>query len=520
MMSTFTRIAKVMWETWGEPFSAAIGAYEPQDRSYGRWKIPFSPMEKRLYENPNVDVSFHKVLMPNGKDWVWYQVWQDPVAQQMTGRRADMIFVHGTGVHSGTLASQCRRYLDAGFRLLVPDLPSHGYSSGLHVYQRQISGYTTGLRAVLHDVARRDDAEVGPDFKLTKAERRKTFMLGLSFGGLVAFSYALHYPGSLREDETDPDEIPIDGIVGVGPVIGYDLRSNPVSLWTEIFVWVALKVFLMGRFELMVPHKKSVDKDPKVYEALINQDKRSHQGAFRMGHIYCIREAMQAIQRGASSIKHPLYVQMGVQDRVANIPEALEWLRNTSSDDKRFEMYPVCQHVVYRKAKTEAEDLVGRITVINDNVRWMCQRAPGYMSSRIRRMHSYSSDISALSDGSKASLFDNEDALSDGGSVCTSVHSTPVVSREDFDFTIDDSHQAQHAGSSESLEEVAEAYASATHKRLDATANIRRRVSYSEIIPADSRGEWEVAADGSRFLPRPFWEHADEFRPYMLYPHW
>ena len=86
-------VADTLWEVWGEPFATAIGAYEPQDRSYGRWKVPFSPMEKRLYENKDIQITFHKTMMPNGKDWVWYQVWQDPEAQRTTGRHADMIFV-------------------------------------------------------------------------------------------------------------------------------------------------------------------------------------------------------------------------------------------------------------------------------------------------------------------------------------------------------------------------------------------------------------------------------------------
>lgn len=50
-------------------------------------------MEKRLYEKDDVEVSFHKVMLENGKDWVWYQIWQDPVAMRETGRDADMVFV-------------------------------------------------------------------------------------------------------------------------------------------------------------------------------------------------------------------------------------------------------------------------------------------------------------------------------------------------------------------------------------------------------------------------------------------
>lgn len=148
---------RTLWQVWIEPFLIFVHLYEPADRTYGRCDVPFSKMELRLHENPDVTVSFYKTMMPNGKDFVWYQVWEDKLAQRSTGRLADMVFCHGTGVHSGTLASHSRRYLDAGYRLIVPDLPSHGYSTGLHVYQARMRGYTDGVRQVIHDVARRDD---------------------------------------------------------------------------------------------------------------------------------------------------------------------------------------------------------------------------------------------------------------------------------------------------------------------------------------------------------------------------
>lgn len=90
---SLSRIGSTLWEVWGEPLAERLGIYEPRDRSYGRCNIPFSVMEKRLYEKDDVEITFHKVLLENGKDWVWYQVWQDPVAIRDTGRNADMIFV-------------------------------------------------------------------------------------------------------------------------------------------------------------------------------------------------------------------------------------------------------------------------------------------------------------------------------------------------------------------------------------------------------------------------------------------
>lgn len=397
--STFAHAKRTAWECWGEPALTKAGLYTVEDRTYGRSTIPFSPMEKRLHDNPNVDVWFGKAMMPNGKDFTWYQVWEDHSAQLRTGRKADMIFVHGTGVHGGTLASHARRYLDAGFRVIVPDLPSHGYSTGVHVYQDELRGYTAGLHAALHDVAARDDRLFNDGVRLAKRDRRECFMLGLSFGGLVSLSYGLHYPTSLREDETDEYEVPIDGLIAVGPMIDYSAVNVPIGPAWQSIIRTLQYALQLQRFEIFVPHKKCLDKDPKVYKTLVTEDKRSHQGAFRVGHLVCIYLGMMELRQRASEMKHPIFVQQGGQDRVIDFEKCFQFVRDAGSWDKRCTVYPVCQHVIYRKAKTEEEDDAGRIACIEDNVEWMCERS--------RSKHSMQRQMSTLSIRSDDTIVDD-----------------------------------------------------------------------------------------------------------------
>lgn len=402
-------------------------------------------------------------------------------------------YSHGTGVHSGTLASQCRRYLDAGFRLIVPDLPSHGYSSGLHVYQRNMAGFCSGLHSVLHDVARRHQSRsLFPTVTPTKLERRQTFMLGLSFGGLVAFSYALQYPSSYRYDTTDPHEIPIDGLIGVGPMVAYNTKYVIVNVFLRWLFLALYHVLQLGRLEVMVPHKKAVDKDPKVYESLIMQDARSHQGAFRVGHLVCIVHAMQALRSRAPEIRHPVYVQMGGEDRVADNAAALDWLRRTSSTDRRYEVYPICQHVVYKKAKNQHDDLAGRISVIADNVAWMVERSPatliasggaGVRRRQQLRLASYTSDggSSSLSRStSRTSLFDDEDAQDeDDISVATTVPATPLLTDTEV-------FEKRTADGAQGL----------------------------KLLP-EHLGGWKVDEEGEKRLYRLLWSFREETRPFL-----
>ncbi|KAE8228991.1 hypothetical protein CF326_g6054 [Tilletia indica] len=385
-------IKKTVWDVWGEPILTATGLYEPTDRSYGRCDIPFSPAEERMHAMPNITVKFRRVMMGNGKDWMWYQVWEDKEAILRTGRKADLLFCHGTGVHSGTFASHARRYLDSGYRCIVPDLLSHGYSSGLHVYQRYVNAYCEGLHLVLHDVAKEDDLQNNNGVFVSKAERHHTFILGLSFGGLLGFYYALMYPDSYREEAEGQDEIPIDGIIGVGPMIDY---GHKIPSIIQVFGWMVIALGGL-RLELTVPHKKVLDKDPKVYKTLVTEDPRSHQGAFRGGHILCIRDAMWDIQHRAREIRHPIYCQQGGRDRVVSVEHIFDWLRETGSEGRKMTVYPICQHVIYRKAKTEMEDQAGRICVLEDNLAWMCARSPAY--GRLVRQDSMSSEMTLVND--------------------------------------------------------------------------------------------------------------------------
>lgn len=374
-----------------------------------------------------------------------------------------------------------------------------------------MAGYCAGLHSVLHDVAKRDQqASLFPDVAPTKLERRKTFMLGLSFGGLVAFSYALQYPASYRYDESDLSEIPIDGLIGVGPMVAYDPKYVVISFFLRYFCIFSLFVLHIGRLELMVPHKRVVDKDPKVYESLIMQDPRSHQGSFRIGHLWCIEVAMKQLQLRQAEIRHPIYIQMGGQDKVADNEVALNWIRATSSTDRKYEVYPICQHVIYKKAKDQHDDLAGRISVIADNVAWMVERSPATYTDATAsatsanaaaawllrkrqqvRLGSYASDGSGSSSISRrtshTSLFDVEEGVDDdAASVGTSVSTTPMLS---------DAEVVEKQGN--------------VNKMAEANGH---------ILPQDRCG-WIKDEQGEARMYRAFWTFREETRPFLYNPY-
>lgn len=555
-------IKRSLWEAYGETLLSSTGLYEVKDPTYGRCDIPFSAMESRLHSSENVDVWFGKAALSNGKDWSWYQVWESRTAPRPSAgrRRPDIIFVHGTGVHSGTLASHSRRYLDAGFRLIVPDLVSHGYSSGRHVYQRQMSSYTDGLHAVLHDVARRDDVRDG----LTEQQRtspsrsfhQQTFMLGLSFGGTVALHYALDYPGSVRESQGVAlnGEIPIDGLLVVGPILGYSPQNIPIP-WYMARAILSLDALGAGATELMVPHKKCLDKDPKVYKTLIDEDKRSHQGAFRAGHLLCINEAVCRLHQLAPQIHHPVYIQQGGQDRVACPRKTVKWIQRLGSKDKRMGVYPVCQHVIYRKAKTAEEDEAGRVACIEDGVDWMLARVPrrpglngkmrlhvatGYHSDGSEPCTPSSANMSTPSSSSPASFTEQTWEAYKFGKAASNP-STPCASERSWsgnDELAADSRRPSATSVNTDLTDVSDGATSEDEEEQERHWSSTAPLTYASDVVALEPGR-EVfdhpllAATHKTTLPtlavlcperryRPDWLHSQTLRPFDIdvFPHW
>ncbi len=224
------------------------------------------------------------------------------------------------------------------------------------------------------------------------------------------------------------------------------------------------------------------------------QDPRAHKGSFRIGHLFCIVNAMKDLRARASEIQHPIYVQMGGEDKVADNEAALAWIRRTNSQDKRYEVYPICQHVIYKKAKNQHDDLAGRISVIADNVEWMVERAPatgcGAGSPTRRRqvrLASYASDESSMSGStSRTSLFEEEEDADDTASVATTVPTTPSINETEAFI------QAKEAEGFQGREQ-------------------------GHLLPEHLRG-WRTDEMGEKRLYRPTWNFREDTRPFLYDP--
>lgn len=86
---------------------------------------------------------------------------------------------------SGKFATHADIFLDAGYRVIAPDLPGHGRSTGVHCHCPSMDALADAIYQVLSDVLLEDSKLYKqPDGSFTQT--RKIFVAGQSLGGFVA----------------------------------------------------------------------------------------------------------------------------------------------------------------------------------------------------------------------------------------------------------------------------------------------------------------------------------------------
>lgn len=209
------------------------------DPTYGRSSIPYNAWERSLiYSNPSISVRTATVNLPShairkggswdrsdtGSSFVSYTVFHHKEAYDAKKLNADVVLMHGINDYSGKLVPHGYHFAQAGFRVIIVDLPSFGRSSGLHAYLPSMRILIEAIHAVLFDVKKYDDADPLKESLQATDRKRKLFLEGHSMGGFTALYYAAIYPPDqkdITQREMDEGWRPqIDGVAVAAPMIG------------------------------------------------------------------------------------------------------------------------------------------------------------------------------------------------------------------------------------------------------------------------------------------------------------
>ncbi|GAO50100.1 alpha/beta-hydrolase [Saitoella complicata NRRL Y-17804] len=308
-----------------------------KDPTFGRASLPFTPAENE-FRSAKYQWTEGRVQTADGFS-VYYQTWHDTNAKLQ--RNADVLWCHGLNDYAGRSADVVKQILDAGFRLIMPDLPSFGRSSGLHAYMTDIFSLIRALKTVADTVRSQNPTSSG--------EKRKFFVMGGSLGGWCTLEYGIHFPSE------------IDGLVILCPMI-YSVGDATPSVLIQ---WIArVLVHFLGWLPVS-PANRGLSSSIENEDIFLS-DPLTYHGKLRIATGLQLLRGMVHARENLGKLEVPFLVMHGSADRVCDIKGAKQLYEQAPAKDKDIELWPGAMHDLMREPNTQTE-------ILPSAVKWLVE---------------------------------------------------------------------------------------------------------------------------------------------------
>lgn len=223
-----------------------------------------------------------------------------------------VVIVHGYAEHGGRYIERAQLFVDAGFRVLIPDVRGHGRSGGQRGHVMEFGTYLDDLAVVLHE-----------------AEGSEIYLFGHSHGGLIVAAW-------LTERAA-----PIARAAMSSPFLGLGMKPPAWKLAAgRVLAKLLPKVSLPSEIDSsLVSHDAQVVAD---YEA----DPLNH----KVNNARWFAEASAAQERAfahADRVKVPLLVMQAGDDRIVSPQASRRWAGLAPAELVTFEMVPGAYHELF-----------------------------------------------------------------------------------------------------------------------------------------------------------------------------
>ena len=258
------------------------------------------------------------------------QSWQP---EETTG--AVIAIVHGIGEYCGRYMNLVNYLVPRGHTLCGFDLRGQGRSPGQRGHVDSFEDYREDLGEFLVWVR-------------TWAADRPRFLLGHSFGSLVALDYVLR------------DASGLEGVIISSSAL------DPVGVASPMLVRIA-RLFsrVWPRFSLSTPLvTDALSRDPEVVEAYENDPLVHDKATARFGTESL--DTIEWIKAHASDMQLPLLMIHGGEDRINSVEGTRSFFEAVSSTDKELIIYPDTYHEPHNDLNSQE--------VASDIGRWVEKR--------------------------------------------------------------------------------------------------------------------------------------------------
>jgi alpha-beta hydrolase superfamily lysophospholipase len=267
----------------------------------------------------------------NGVDGteLFYRVMKPP----LSAPKAAVILVHGHGDHSGGMQNLSISLVKRNYLVFAFDLRGHGKSKGKRGYIRTWDEFNGDLHQFR---------------KLVTFEQPglPLYIVGHSIGALISLEYSLHKSEG------------ISGIVAISPALSYEMNLFErfgISLLSKLKPDYSIN--LSGRFQKLA---RNTAKHTKFYS-----DRLRH-NIITPGLGRGLIEARARVENHAHSLKLPLLLQYGLEDKITPPGKLNEFFTQVGSENK--------QLLEYASARHRPFDGLGKEKFLNDLLLWLDQQ--------------------------------------------------------------------------------------------------------------------------------------------------
>ncbi len=236
---------------------------------------------------------------------------------------ASIVIAHGLGEHSGRYARAAEFLTSKGYVVYAIDHRGHGKSEGKRALVDNFDYAVADMDKLVEIVrARHSD--------------RKLFLLGHSMGGALSLSYALSRQKKL------------DGLLLSGPAVSLDGISRVTLVISKI-----LSIFFPG-LGLFSVDPSVVSRDAAEAEAY-DADPLNFHGKVPARTLGEIIKFVGALPDQLKTIKLPLLIMHGTDDKLAGIAGSEMVLKMVKSKDKTLKRYEGLYHEIFNEFPKDRE---------------------------------------------------------------------------------------------------------------------------------------------------------------------
>lgn len=265
---------------------------------------------------------------------LFYRSWLPDVPSVAT-----LVFLHGHGDH-------CMRHEQLLSALAAAGITAHGFDMRGHGRSEGQRGHTPSWKHLLDDVTRFHKELQNIDGTAHHSGER-SFLLGFSFGGLLALDFALRRPGTFH------------GTLAIAPAVGTVGVPAILLLLSRALSRIAPRFSMKTGMD-----EEGLSRVPDAVQEIVDDELSHGRATARFGAEYV--RAVEALQRDAGSMSAPFVVFHGTEDKIAAPEGSVRFHRNAGSADK--------QIVLYNDAYHELDHDEGAEQLMADIVSWIRTR--------------------------------------------------------------------------------------------------------------------------------------------------